>query len=158
MGNKSSRSKKKVSNQQKIQEESGKKKEKEEKKSIEEEEEEEESKFYSINRGQIKIFKDFKKYEREELQNYFLGFRCKECFKQLKLTLKNNEKYILFECENKDHSNESTLKDLLIKNRIIITPDYNVEDDFYLERKDKKFFNHQMFIDYMKPEFLYIVI
>ena len=83
-----------------------------------------------------KTFKDFSEFEMKNVQNTFLGFRCKECFKQLKITIKkfneNKEINILGECNNR-HYNETTLKKFLEDYRITITPDYKVIDNCYLE-------------------------
>jgi len=121
----------------------------------EEEEEDDDGIHFKNKRNKKKKLKDFMKYEIKELKNKFLGFRCRECFKQLKLKInikENQEKYILFECEDGAHSNESTLRNLLEKYRIKLTPDYKVIDDFSSERKKDKIFSR----DYMRPEYFFI--
>ena len=122
------------------------------------EEEEEVDDIFSTKKStdKKKKLKDFDKTEIKKLQNTFLGFRCQKCLKQLELKInikENQEINILFECENKDHSNESTLRNLLEKNRIEITPDYKVIDNFYSKRKKDKKHSYR---DYMHPEYFLI--
>ena len=50
---------------------------------------------YKASRGEKKKLKDFHKLEIKKLQNTFLGFRCQECLKLLKLK-KRREIYIQF--------------------------------------------------------------
>ena len=106
-----------------------------------------------------KKLKDFDGYDIKKLQNEFLGFRCEQCYRQLKIENiynDNKEIYISFKCE-KDHFKEKiSLNNLLKDNRIIFSSDYTVVDDFCLRRKDEEFIPDEMYIDYMTPEFFYI--
>ena len=110
-------------------------------------------------RKEKKDLLDFDESDIKKLQNEFLGFRCEQCFRQLKIENiynDNKEIYISFKCEKGHFKEKISLNNVLKDNRIIFTSDYTVVDDFCERRKNEKFIRFQMLIDYMTPEYFYI--